>query len=212
MVSLIYIFLADKNVYVHTYMPFHILSVHQVPRVSCGPDIHQVVLGSEGMLGVITEAVIKIRPQPEVIRYGSILFSCFEDGVRCLREVARRRLKPASIRLMDNEQFIFGEHSSLYLLTSYDALPPPPPPLVHIINQWIFHHHVGMSLKPAAKSSYKSLMNSLKKLYVTKLKGFDPNKMCVATLLFEGSRKEVDLLEGNIYEIANNFGYVFNSF
>ncbi|XP_017019022.1 alkylglycerone-phosphate synthase [Drosophila kikkawai] len=79
------------------------------PRVSCGPDFNHVILGSEGMLGVITEVVLKVRPLPPVRRYGSLAFPNFEEGVLFMREVARRRCQPASVRLMDNEQFMFGQ-------------------------------------------------------------------------------------------------------
>ncbi len=61
-----------------------------------------------GTIGVITEVIMKIRPVPECQKYGSIVFPDFEMGVACLREVARERCAPASIRLMDNEQFQFG--------------------------------------------------------------------------------------------------------
>ena len=61
-----------------------------------------------GILGVITEVTIRIRPIPEVRRYGSIPFPLFEDGVKFMREVARQRCAPASIRLMDNWQFQMG--------------------------------------------------------------------------------------------------------
>jgi len=80
----------------------------QLPRLSAGPDLNHFVLGSEGTLGIITEAVLKVRPLPEEKRYGSIVFRCFEDGVACLKEVAQKRQAPASIRLMDNAQFFFG--------------------------------------------------------------------------------------------------------
>lgn len=80
----------------------------QVPRISSGPDIHHFILGSEGTLGVITEVTLKVRPLPEVQKYGSIVFPDFEPGVKFLREIAKQQLKPASVRLMDNEQFIFG--------------------------------------------------------------------------------------------------------
>ncbi|ALC41922.1 CG10253 [Drosophila busckii] len=79
------------------------------PRVSCGPDFNHIILGSEGTLGIITEVVLKVRPLPAVQRYGSLVFPDFEQGVLFMREVARRRCQPASVRLMDNEQFIFGQ-------------------------------------------------------------------------------------------------------
>ena len=61
-----------------------------------------------GTLGVVTEVTMKIRPLPDCRKYGSIVFPNFESGVACLHEVARQRVAPASIRLMDNEQFQFG--------------------------------------------------------------------------------------------------------
>ena len=63
----------------------------QVPRMSAGPDIHQFILGSEGTLGVITEVIMKIRPLPEIQKYGSIIFPSFEDGVAFLRQAAKER-------------------------------------------------------------------------------------------------------------------------
>ncbi len=65
-------------------------------------------MGSEGTLGVITDATLKIRPLPQAIKYGSVVFPNFEDGVKFMREIARQKCAPASIRLLDNEQFLFG--------------------------------------------------------------------------------------------------------
>ena len=62
-----------------------------------------------GTLGVVTEVTLKIRPVPECKKYGSIVFPNFEMGVACLREIAKQKCAPASIRLMDNEQFQFGK-------------------------------------------------------------------------------------------------------
>eukprot|EP00479_Gromia_sphaerica_P014282 TRINITY_DN8402_c0_g1_i1.p3 TRINITY_DN8402_c0_g1~~TRINITY_DN8402_c0_g1_i1.p3 ORF type:complete len:77 (-),score=14.67 TRINITY_DN8402_c0_g1_i1:22-252(-) len=44
------------------------------PRMSTGPDIYQILLGSEGTYGVITEAVVRIHDLPEEVKYGSIVF------------------------------------------------------------------------------------------------------------------------------------------
>uniref|UniRef100_A0A673AXH4 Alkylglycerone-phosphate synthase n=1 Tax=Sphaeramia orbicularis TaxID=375764 RepID=A0A673AXH4_9TELE len=44
------------------------------------------------------------------------------------------------------------------------------------------------------------------KFYITKFKGFDPNRLCVATLLFEGDRERVLQHEKQVYDIAAKFG------
>uniref|UniRef100_A0A915PY59 Alkylglycerone-phosphate synthase n=1 Tax=Setaria digitata TaxID=48799 RepID=A0A915PY59_9BILA len=86
----------------------------QVPRISGGPDLQQIILGSEGILGVVTEATIKIFPKPEVKKYGSFIFPSFEVGVHFFREVAKQHCQCASLRLVDNEQFLMGQALKTY--------------------------------------------------------------------------------------------------
>ena len=45
-----------------------------------------------GLLGVITEVTFRIRPVPQVRKYGSVVFPHFEDGVALMREVAKQVL------------------------------------------------------------------------------------------------------------------------
>ena len=71
--------------------------------MSSGPDLNEFILGSEGTLGVITEAVIKIRPLPESVVYDSIIFYNFDSGTKFMYDVAMSKVWPASIRLVDNE-------------------------------------------------------------------------------------------------------------
>jgi len=68
----------------------------KVPRISSGPDLHEMVLGSEGIFGIITEAVLILRPLPQVKKYGSIVFPDFETGVAFMRDVAMTRSQPDS--------------------------------------------------------------------------------------------------------------------
>ncbi|XP_053607692.1 alkyldihydroxyacetonephosphate synthase [Plodia interpunctella] len=144
----------------------------RVPRISCGPEWEHVVMGSEGCLGVVTEVTLKIRPQPTLTRYGSLVFPRWAAAVRFQRAVARARLRPASIRLMDNHQFRFGQ-----------------------------------ALK--TESSWGGVfLDGLKKLYITKIKGFDPEKLCVVTLLMEGSSEEVADIEKKLKRTATQFGGV----
>ena len=78
-------------------------------RESVGGDPARWLLGSEGRLGIVTRAVVKVHPLPEVQKHGSVIFREFEAGVAFLREVQRSGVVPASIRLMDNLQFQFGQ-------------------------------------------------------------------------------------------------------
>mmetsp|Transcript_3750 Transcript_3750/g.6395 ORF Transcript_3750/g.6395 Transcript_3750/m.6395 type:complete len:106 (+) Transcript_3750:813-1130(+) len=50
------------------------------PRVSAGPDFTQLIIGHEGNFGVITEAIVRVRPVPEVQEFGSIIFPNFHEG------------------------------------------------------------------------------------------------------------------------------------
>ena len=77
-------------------------------RSSIGMQPQNLLFGNEGNLGLITKAVIKIHPKPEVTRYGSLVFPDMETGTRYLYELAHSGVLPASIRLVDNIQFRFG--------------------------------------------------------------------------------------------------------
>jgi len=75
------------------------------PRESAGLDPRRWVFGSEGSLGIVTSAVVKIFPLPEVQRYDALLFPDFDAGVRFLYDLTRDAIPPASVRLVDNLQF-----------------------------------------------------------------------------------------------------------
>jgi alkyldihydroxyacetonephosphate synthase len=78
------------------------------PRESIGVDLRRLMFGSEGTLGIITSAVVKLFALPEVQKYGSVLFPTFEDGFKFMYELMRESIPPASVRLVDNLQFQFG--------------------------------------------------------------------------------------------------------
>lgn len=78
------------------------------PRVSVGMQPQQLLFGSEGNLGLITKAVIKVHKLPEVQKFGSFVFSDLKTGTAFLYELTRNGVLPASVRLVDNIQFRFG--------------------------------------------------------------------------------------------------------
>ncbi|HBZ69306.1 MAG TPA: oxidase [Deltaproteobacteria bacterium] len=76
------------------------------PRESVGSsDLRRWIFGSEGCLGIVTSAVVKVVPLPEAQVYGSIVFPDFESGVRFLYDLEAQGNTPASVRLVDNLQF-----------------------------------------------------------------------------------------------------------
>lgn len=79
------------------------------PRESIGADLRRWMFGSEGNLGIVTSATVKIFPVPEVQCYGSIIFPSFEKGFEFLYDLTQRGNLPASVRLVDNLQFQFSQ-------------------------------------------------------------------------------------------------------
>ncbi len=79
------------------------------PRNSHGTQPKYLMFGSEGNFGIITKAVLKIHPRPKVRQHGSLVFADFEHGVDFLREVRKTGVLPASIRLVNNFEFRFGQ-------------------------------------------------------------------------------------------------------
>ncbi|CAJ1452663.1 unnamed protein product [Effrenium voratum] len=77
-----------------------------IGRASTNLALPGLVLGSEGCLGVVTAAVVRVRPLPQVVEYQSVLFPDWDRGATWMREVARLPacLRPASCRLMDQNQ------------------------------------------------------------------------------------------------------------
>ena len=80
-----------------------------VPRESTGVDPRLWMYGSEGNLGIVTEVTVNLHEVPDVQRFGSVLFPSFEDGFAFMYELAQTECVPASVRLMDNTQFHFGQ-------------------------------------------------------------------------------------------------------
>ncbi len=75
------------------------------PREATGIDPRRWMFGSEGNLGIITNAIVKIFPIPEKKVYGSIIFPNFEKGIAFMYELSNESSWPASVRLVDNRQF-----------------------------------------------------------------------------------------------------------
>jgi alkyldihydroxyacetonephosphate synthase len=79
------------------------------PRESVGVNPRNFVFGSEGNLGIVTRAVVRLKPLPAVRRYGSVLFPNLAAGLAFMKDLERSGALPASVRVVDNTQFHFGQ-------------------------------------------------------------------------------------------------------
>ena len=74
-----------------------------VPKHSSGPDLKHLFLGSEGTLGVMTQATMKLYRLPETRRFRAFLFKSVADGLAAGRDMLQV-IKPSIIRLYDEAE------------------------------------------------------------------------------------------------------------
>ncbi|HVT42281.1 MAG TPA: FAD-binding oxidoreductase, partial [Acidimicrobiales bacterium] len=74
------------------------------PRAATGPNLTQLFVGSEGTLGVITEARLRIHPLPPAQERRAFGFSSFAAGLDACRRILRRGATPAVLRLYDQTE------------------------------------------------------------------------------------------------------------
>jgi alkyldihydroxyacetonephosphate synthase len=76
----------------------------RLPASGAGPSPDRMLIGSEGILGVIAEAWVRARPRPRFKASVSVGFDDFHKAVRAVREIAQSGLYPANCRLLDADE------------------------------------------------------------------------------------------------------------
>ena len=84
--------------------PTGVLDSPIVPADAAGPSLLQCLIGSEGALGVITQAVVRLHPLPQSRAFGAYLFPDFASGVDAAKKMLQADLRPAVLRLSDPEE------------------------------------------------------------------------------------------------------------
>jgi alkyldihydroxyacetonephosphate synthase len=94
------------------------------PRAATGPDLTQLFVGSEGTLGVITSAQLRVHPAPPAERRAVFGFESFDGGLEACRRILRRGATPAVLRLYDraesSRQFDRAEKNVLIVVDEGD--------------------------------------------------------------------------------------------
>lgn len=100
--------------------PAGISESRRLPGSGAGPSPDRLFLGSEGTLGIITEAWMRMQDRPVHKASAGVRFASFDDGVAAARAVAQSGLFPANCRLLDPGEAMIsagvGDGSALLVL------------------------------------------------------------------------------------------------
>lgn len=105
-----------------------IINTLPVPRHASGPDLTQLFLGSEGTLGVVTKATLKIHPIPEARKFHAFLFKTMHEAMIAGSRIMTSRMRPCVVRLYDEPETaklikkILGiDKTGAYLVFGFDG-------------------------------------------------------------------------------------------
>jgi len=84
--------------------PRGLIEIPHFPASAAGPDIKEIVLGSEGRMGVITQATVKIRRIPEAEEFYGVFFPSWEQGTQAVRQIAQEEIPVSMLRLSNPQE------------------------------------------------------------------------------------------------------------
>jgi alkyldihydroxyacetonephosphate synthase len=79
--------------------PLGRLDLPHFPASAAGPDVKEMVLGSEGRIGIITRAEVRVRPRPQAEQFHGVFFPTWEQGMTAVRAIAQDGIPVSMLRL-----------------------------------------------------------------------------------------------------------------
>ncbi len=104
------------------------IETRRLPGSGAGPSPDRLVIGSEGILGVITEAWMRLQRRPVYRASGAVRFASFEEGVGAARALAQSGLYPTNCRLLDPTEALASgadDGSAAVLLVGFESADHP---------------------------------------------------------------------------------------
>src|SRR6516225_1214552 len=109
---------------VRVVTPRGVLQTRRLPASGAGPSAERLFCGSEGTLGVITDAWMRVQPRPRFRAGASVSFAAFADAVQAARELAQSGLHPANCRLLGHDEALLsgsGDASHAILVLGFES-------------------------------------------------------------------------------------------
>jgi len=88
----------------HVETPEGPLDLPPLPASAAGPDLRQMILGSEGRFGIVTRAIVRVQKLPEADQFYGIFFHDWPSGAEAVREIAQARVAVSMLRLSDAQE------------------------------------------------------------------------------------------------------------
>jgi alkyldihydroxyacetonephosphate synthase len=88
--------------------PRGLFETRRLPASGAGPDPNRLVLGSEGALGVVTEAWVRVLRRPRFRASATVRFRAFERAAAAARVIVQAGLAPANCRVLDEKEALIG--------------------------------------------------------------------------------------------------------
>ena len=108
--------------------PAGVMQTRRLPASGAGPAPDRLVIGSEGTLGVIVEAWVRLQALPRFRAAASVRFDDFDRAVICVRAIAQSGLNPSNCRLLDQSEAAFsgvGDGRSAILVLAFESSDHP---------------------------------------------------------------------------------------
>jgi alkyldihydroxyacetonephosphate synthase len=108
--------------------PAGVWQSRRLPGSGAGPSPDRMLAGSEGTLGTITEAWVRVQPRPSHKRSAGVPFPTFAAGVECVRALSQSGLDPANCRLIDAREAAMtmaGDGSHALLVLGFESTDHP---------------------------------------------------------------------------------------
>lgn len=109
---------------VRALTPAGIWASSRLPGSGAGPSPDRMLVGSEGILGVITEAWVRVQPRPIHRASAGVRFSTFVAGAECVRALSQAGLHPSNCRLIDPAEARFtmtGDGTFALLVLGFES-------------------------------------------------------------------------------------------
>jgi len=113
---------------VRALTPRGVYETRRLPGSGAGPDPARLLIGSEGILGVITEAWMRLQDRPLHRASAPVAFASFEDAWQAARGVAQSGLWPANCRLLDANEALMsgsGDGTRAVLIVTFESADHP---------------------------------------------------------------------------------------